>query len=817
VSFLALGCASNGFAADIGVPPPVAPTWAGFYAGATAGGAWGSFDPRSVAINSPYFNTAANVAAVDAAGAQSINPHSFTGGLEAGYNWQWGNVVAGLEADLESLRLQGIAINGGPYPNPPGGPFAITTNINSNWLFTARPRLGYAVNNWLFYVTGGLAVTSQSATFMFADGPVPPGGTEAGTFATTRVGGVVGGGVEMALSNRWSVKGEYLYADFGQTTVNGSISKNPAQIISHNMDLKENIARLGINYHFGPGSTAHVADVPMKALPAGYPGWNWSGIYLGYNVGSAMALTHVSDPLGSSIFGDDIHSPGFLGGGQIGYNWQAVGSNVIWGAQLDESFADLDGTNSCYAFSGTFTSLNCRAHTSSLGTFTGRVGLAFGDSGRSLVYVKGGLGWAQGSLDSVVNNEPANVVAGTKASSSFTSAGGTVGIGSEYALSAHLTAFAEYDYLDLGSRNVTVPAQSVTTVPVTGAYVSTALPGASASEQIHVFKMGMNYKFGPDSAPFAAALAWPATGVAGFTKAPAILKAPAITPPAWAVEIGGRYWYSTGRFQLDLAPGLIGAQNPTTEISRLTWDKLDGHSGEVFGRVDSPFNVFAKGFVGGGVLNAGKITDEDWGLKSKTTGFVTPYSNTIGNAAGQLSYATADLGYEVVRGPGYKVGAFVGYNIYTENKTSTTCSQIALPASGMCNPTITTFILGDNDQWRSLRLGTNSEVMLTSYLRLTADVAFLPYVSYKGYDFHPLRQFMAEDRGTGIGAQTEVFLDYLVTPQFSVGIGGRYWSMWTTTGVECQEPPSGGCPAPASNVQYKTERYGMTLQTSYKF
>jgi opacity protein-like surface antigen len=816
-SLLALGCASNGFAADIAVPLPVAPAWAGFYAGATAGGAWASFDPRTVAINNTYFGTAANVAAVDAAGMQSINPRSFIGGLEVGYNWQWGNLVAGLEADLQSLRLEGRAINGGPYPTPlaAADKFAITTSINSNWLFTARPRLGYAVNNWLFYVTGGLALTSQSATLMFNDGLPPSGGTEAGTFVTTRLGGVVGGGFEMALSDRWSVKGEYLHADFGQTTVNGSVSRTPSQILSHNADLNENIARLGINYHFVPGPIANAPAMFTKAPPVGSSAWNWSGLYLGYNVGSAMALTHVADPLGGSIYGDDIHSPGFLGGGQIGYNWQTAGSSVVWGMQLDESLADLDGTNSCYAVSGTFTSLNCRAHTNSLGTLTGRAGLAFGDSGRSLVYVKGGLAWARTSLDSVVNNALLHAVAGSRASSSFTSAGGTVGIGSEYALTAHLTAFAEYDYLGLGSHNVSAPARSVTTLPQAGAPSGdpAAIPGTSASEQIHVFKMGMNYKFGPDAAPFATALAWPAMGGANYTKAP-VFKAAAILPPAWAVEVGGRYWYSTGRFQLDLAPRLLGAQNPTTEISRLTWDKLTGHSGEVFGRVDSPFNVFAKGFVGGGILTGGKITDEDWGVKEDVN---TGYSNTVGNASGQLSYATADLGYDVVRGPGYKVGAFVGYNIYTENKTSTTCSQIALPASGVCDPSITKFILGDNDEWRSLRLGANSEVMLTSYLRLTADMAFLPYVNYKGQDFHPLRQFLAEDIGTGIGAQTEVFLDYLITPQFSVGIGGRYWSMWTTSGTECREPPSGPCPVPQSNVQYKTERYGMTLQSSYKF
>jgi opacity protein-like surface antigen len=808
---LALGGAGIAHAADKAVPLPAAFNWAGLYAGATAGGAWGTLDPRTTAVNNTDFGSAANVAAVNATGMQSITPSSFSGGLEAGYNWQWGGLVGGLEVDLESLRLAGTAINGGIYPASPANTFALTTSINSNWLFTARPRLGYAVNNWLFYVTGGLAVTAQNAAFMFSDTRVKGGNTEAGTFSTTKVGSVVGGGVEMALSDRWSIKGEYLHVDFGQTTVNGSLSSAPAQILSHSADLKADIARLGINYHFGAESIARAADMPMKAPPVGPSGWSWNGLYLGFNVGSAMGLSHVNDPLGASIFGDDIHSPGFLGGGQIGYNFQAVGSHVVWGVQLDESFANLDGTNSCYAISGTFDSLNCRAHTNSLGTLTGRVGWAFGDSGRSLVYVKGGLGWAQSSLDSVVNNDLLKIAAGRRASSSFTVAGATVGIGSEYALTSHLTVFAEYDYLGLGSHNVTAPAQSVTTSPAANNPAEegfTTVPGTSASEQIHVFKMGMNYKFGPDAAPFTTAAAWPGGGVAKYTKAPPVIRS------GWSVEVGGRYWYSTGQFQLDLAPGLTGAQNPTTEISRLTWDKLTGHSGEVFGRLDSPFNVFAKGFVGGGTLTGGKIIDEDWGLPEKVD---TGYSNTVGNASGQLSYATADLGYDVVRGPGYKVGAFIGYNVYTENKTSTTCYQTALPASGLCSPSITKFILGDNDEWRSVRVGTNSEVMLTPYLRLTADTAFLPYVNYKGQDFHPLRQFLAEDRGTGIGAQTEVFLDYLVTPELSIGIGGRYWSMWTTSGLECREPPSGPCPAPQSNVQYKTERYGMTLQTSYKF
>jgi outer membrane immunogenic protein len=286
---VALGGAGIVDAADMAVPLPAPPTWAGFYAGATAGGAWGSLDPQTTAINNTNFGSAANVAAVNATGMQSITPSSFTGGLEAGYNWQWGGLVGGLEVDLESLRLAGTAINRGTYPTSPSQPFALTTSINSNWLFTARPRLGYEVNNWLFYVTGGLAVTAQSAAFMFSD-KVGAGNTEAGTFSTTKVGSVVGGGVEVALSDRWSIKGEYLHVDFGQTTVNGSLSTAPTQILSHSADLKADIARLGINYHFGPESIARAADMPMKAPPVGPSGWSWNGLYLGFNVGSAMGL-----------------------------------------------------------------------------------------------------------------------------------------------------------------------------------------------------------------------------------------------------------------------------------------------------------------------------------------------------------------------------------------------------------------------------------------------------------------------------------------------------------------------------------------------
>jgi opacity protein-like surface antigen len=545
--------------------------------------------------------------------------------------------------------------------------------------------------------------------------------------------------------------------------------------------------------------SAGAADLaPVYKAPMPY--WSWTGFYVGTHSGAAMGLNKIADPLGPSIFGDWIHSPGPLGGGQIGYDWQAPHSNWVFGVEADASLANLDGTNTCYAFSGTFTSFNCRTHTTAFGTATARLGWAFGPEGRSLAYVKGGFAWAHSTVDVIINANPFGVAG--FASTAFTSGGGTVGAGLEHAITPHWTVKAEYDYMNLGSTSVAAPTPSVNSI---GGLV--AVPGTTVAQQIHVFKLGMNYKLGAGGGSFDDIHgAWAADYP---VKAPMMYKAPVPSwAPGWAVEGGARYWFSSGRFQKDIANGNFGDMNPTQNVSRLTWDNLTGHSGELFARVDSPWNFFVKGFAGGGGITNGKINDEDW---------IGLYSNTLGNASGTLAYGTVDIGYDIFRGPGYKVGAFMGYNTYTDNKSSFTCSQIGSLATGICSPPINGFILGENDRWQSLRVGSSAEVMLDPHWKLVADAAWVPYTRFTGQDFHPLRPFLAEEWGNGMGAQVEAILSYYVTPQFSIGAGGRYWAMWTINGADCREPPNGACPAPLQNMQFKTERFGMLFQAAYRF
>jgi outer membrane protease len=238
-------------------------------------------------------------------------------------------------------------------------------------------------------------------------------------------------------------------------------------------------------------------------------------------------------------------------------------------------------------------------------------------------------------------------------------------------------------------------------------------------------KLGLNYKIGTD--PTAR---WGSASSAYPVKAPVMVAA-----SGWDVEIGARYWYSRGRFQKDLGsttdPALANILN-----SRLTYDST-ANAGEFFGRVETPLNVFVKGNIGLGSIAGGHLNDEDWVIFAGTV----PYSNTLSDPVkGGIDYATLDIGYNFSRGAGYKLGAFVGYNYFKEKKSAYGCTQIANPFSD-CVPAIASSVLviTEDDIWKSTRIGVNGEVMIADRLKLGAEVAYLPYVTFNGTDNHVLR------------------------------------------------------------------------------
>jgi opacity protein-like surface antigen len=248
-------------AIPVKAPPPAAPasavSWAGCYLGATLGGALEHVNYAGT----PSANLVAAVP-VDAANlitvtTGTINKTTPIAGGEGGCNWQAREFVLGIETDLSGF---GRTQAGSTATTPTPFFTSMTTNstASSNWLFTLRPRLGVANGNWLFFATGGLALGnfnfSQSVFFsdllLLGFFGVPPT-SQAGSFNATVAGGVVGGGIEYALSNNWSVKSEYLYVNFASRSMTETAVLVPFTFSEASKDkLCMSIARAGVDYRW---------------------------------------------------------------------------------------------------------------------------------------------------------------------------------------------------------------------------------------------------------------------------------------------------------------------------------------------------------------------------------------------------------------------------------------------------------------------------------------------------------------------------------------------------------------------------------------
>jgi outer membrane immunogenic protein len=209
-------------------PPPPAYTWSGCYVGASAGTLNGSsqhFDAAGVAITNGF----------DLSG--------FIGGGQLGCNWQWGAWVFGIEGDGSAVNKSG---QGFELARP-----TWISETQERWFVTARGKLGLT-NFWWFgdrtlvYVTGGGAWAKIDASEWNTVNPIATGHQE----SNTRSGYTVGGGIEYALGYGWSVKSEFLYADFGTYTTFTSPPFGQAGIQPRDVKVKDYVWRAGMNYKF---------------------------------------------------------------------------------------------------------------------------------------------------------------------------------------------------------------------------------------------------------------------------------------------------------------------------------------------------------------------------------------------------------------------------------------------------------------------------------------------------------------------------------------------------------------------------------------
>lgn len=206
VGLLALGTASAS-AADIqrrAVMPTKAVeyvstvyNWTGAYVGIQGGGGWGRSD-------------------YSFGGNARLNGGLIGGTL--GYNWQNGPLVYGLETDLAFANISGST----------GCGVGISCSTRNNWLGTTRVRVGYAMDRWMPYVTGGFAYGGIKTSVAGADR------------SDTKGGWTAGAGIEAAISGPWTAKVEYLHVDLGSADAAFGTTAN----------YRSDIVRAGVNYRF---------------------------------------------------------------------------------------------------------------------------------------------------------------------------------------------------------------------------------------------------------------------------------------------------------------------------------------------------------------------------------------------------------------------------------------------------------------------------------------------------------------------------------------------------------------------------------------
>jgi outer membrane immunogenic protein len=440
-------------------PPYMAPVynWSGFYMGVNAGVGFG----RSA--------TSTNLSPADPTSLPTsrLGGLGGMGGAQIGYNWQYGNflglgnIVLGVETDIQGGGLEDSRTCTFVCVTPNG----IAYDQKLDWLGTVRGRIGLATGSVLTYFTGGFAYGGVNTQITQFGTPTPT----VNGFSETRTGWTIGSGIEAALGGNWTGKIEYLYVDLGTQTGGNLLAPVPYAFSS---EIREQIFRVGLNYRIGPNGA--YAPEPVA---------HWSGFYLGGNGGGATALNR-SNLFTTAVGGNNerfnVSPDGYIGGAQIGYNWQAA--NWVFGIETDIQGSSQRDSKVCqFSCSASFPAIAIVDQKMDwFGTVRGRLGYSVGSS---LFYATGGLAYGDVKTHIFGNTGLANI----DSNISHTKTGYAVGGGLESPFDLfgwfgkNWTTKTEYLYVDLG--------RTTDAIGTTGLNFSTRA-------QEHVFRSGLNYYFG---------------------------------------------------------------------------------------------------------------------------------------------------------------------------------------------------------------------------------------------------------------------------------------------------------------------------------
>lgn len=232
------------YKAPVVVAPPVY-NWTGFYLGGHVGWAKSHSDVEGSPDGS-FDNTGPQF--------QALRPDGWFGGGQIGFNWQTGNWVLGVEADLGKLGLDDSVT----FFGPGSAGLDDVYSVEFGRYYTITGRLGVAFDRVLWYAKGGYVNAKITTSAGDTDGgAIDP--TDFVSVTKNRGGWTLGGGVEWAFYGNWSVKAEYLYMKFEDLTVSNLDAGTVAPFETFTFNDKLQTIKVGVNYKFDWGKTPVMA------------------------------------------------------------------------------------------------------------------------------------------------------------------------------------------------------------------------------------------------------------------------------------------------------------------------------------------------------------------------------------------------------------------------------------------------------------------------------------------------------------------------------------------------------------------------------
>jgi outer membrane immunogenic protein len=245
-------------------PPPAVYSWSGCYGGGFVGYGWGNSQHRSVDPRTGvHFPLESNgIATLGRDITDSFDMSGALGGFNVGCQYQFGWWLIGVEGDWAATNKDGQAFN--LFRGFPLGPDRFfVSQTTERWTSTARLRLGWAADKWLFFITGGGAWSGVEVTVW---DPIVPAVTA--HHKRTLTGWTAGAGWEYALGYGWSWKSEFLYIDYGWTRFFDpaeTCSPTCDSFLNREVNLKNYVFRTGLNWRFDWGK-APVGKAPVAVM-----------------------------------------------------------------------------------------------------------------------------------------------------------------------------------------------------------------------------------------------------------------------------------------------------------------------------------------------------------------------------------------------------------------------------------------------------------------------------------------------------------------------------------------------------------------------